>query len=134
GYGTNTPVWTRTSDAHAGSWAQKLDLTSYTDGDAKLVTQQHDTTCEPAATAGHTYTFSAWYKSNQPIHLVAYYQTSNGAWNFWDQSDVFPASAPYAKASWTTPAAPSGAVRLSFGLSLRAIGTVTMDDFGLTQN
>jgi hypothetical protein len=65
---------------------------------------------------------------------VAYYQDAAGVWNFWDQSPALPASTVYARASWTTPVAPSAAVRLSFGLSLRKVGTVTMDDFSLVQN
>lgn len=134
GFGTNSPTWTRTSDAHSGSWAEQLQLSSITDGDAKVVSNQHDPSCEPAGTTGHTYNLSVWYKSNQPIHLVAYYLDSTGAWQFWDQSDSLPASSAYTQASWTTPAFPSGATRVSVGVSLRAVGSVTMDDFGFSQN
>ena len=37
GFGNNTFSWTRTSDAHSGSFAEKLDLTSRSTGDRKLV-------------------------------------------------------------------------------------------------
>lgn len=83
GYGTNKYSWTRTSDAHTGSWAEQLDITSRTSGDRKLVTSQKSSTCAPVPEAGHTYKLSAWYKSNQPVYLATYYKTSSGSWKFW---------------------------------------------------
>jgi len=134
GFGTNAPTWTRTSDAHSGSWAETMQLTSISSGDAKLVSQQHDANCEPVGAVGHTYNVSTWYKSNQPVYLVAYYLDSTGTWQFWDESNELPASTNYTQASWTTPTFPSGATRISVGVSLRSVGSVTMDDFGLTEN
>jgi len=69
-----------------------------------------------------------------PCFLVVYYQNAAGSWVWWDQSPVLSASAAYTHASWTTQPVPTGAVKLSFGLSLRTVGSVTMDDFSLLQN
>lgn len=60
--GTNTVTWTRTTDAHTGSFAENLNITSYTSGDRKMVNTQDAGTCAPAVTPGHTYTVTAWYK------------------------------------------------------------------------
>ena len=63
GYGTNTFAWSRTPDAHSGSFGESLNVTSYTSGDRKLVNTQDAGACAPAVTAGRTYTMTAWYKS-----------------------------------------------------------------------
>jgi peptidoglycan/xylan/chitin deacetylase (PgdA/CDA1 family) len=134
GYGTNTFAWTRTSDAHTGSFAEKLDVTAYTDGDRKLVSTQDSGTCAPAVTAGHTYTASVYYKSNVQPRIFAYYRSSSGIWTYW-ASASFPASpSSWSQATWTTPAVPSGATHLSVGMGLSVAGSVTMDDFALFDN
>src|SRR5207249_1406724 len=63
GTGTNTGSSTRVTDAHGGTYAERLAISSYTDGDRKLITQQGTTACSPAVSAGATYQLSAWYKS-----------------------------------------------------------------------
>jgi hypothetical protein len=132
GYGTNSFSWTRTSDAHTGSWGEKLDVTSFTNGDRKLVNTQDAGTCAPAAVPGHTYTVTAWYKSSVPARIFAYYR-SGGVWTYWATA-TFPASSSWAQATWVSPAVPSGATNLSVGMGLSSVGSVTMDDFGLFNN
>jgi hypothetical protein len=46
--GTNTFTWTKTPNAHSGSWAQNVAITSYTSGDRKLVTSQQANERYPA--------------------------------------------------------------------------------------
>jgi peptidoglycan/xylan/chitin deacetylase (PgdA/CDA1 family) len=135
GAGTNTATWSRSSNAHTGTYAEQVQITSYTSGDQKLISAQDSGSCAPAARAGHSYAASAWYISNQPVHLVAYYHVPGGpgnGWVFWAQSSSLPASATYTKASWITPALPANADLISVGMSLRAVGTMTVDDFSLT--
>jgi peptidoglycan/xylan/chitin deacetylase (PgdA/CDA1 family) len=134
GYGTNTYSWLRSADAHSGSFAERLQITSLASGDRKLVTSQRDLACAPTPTIGKTYTLSAWYKSDQPVLLTAYYRNSAGAWVWWAQSPSLAASGGYVKANWTTPAVPAGATKLSVGLTLARVGTYTVDDFSLVQN
>jgi hypothetical protein len=133
-YGTNTPVYTRVSDAHTGSFAEMLQITAFTSGDRKLVTSQNDLTCAPGAKPGVTNTVSVWYKSDHPVALMAFYQDSAGVWHYWSESAGLASSPSWTKGTWTTPATPAGAVRLSVGLALESAGTVTMDDFGLVIN
>jgi hypothetical protein len=132
GFGTNTFTWTRTSDAHSGSWAQQVRITSYTSGDRKLINLQDSGTCSPAAVTGHRYRISAWYKSTTSVRFKAYYRDSAGVWDYWTQGPLLPAASSYTRAEWTTPAAPSAARRLSLGLSLDRVGTLTVDDFTLS--
>ena len=51
GYGTNSFSWSRTPDAHSGSFAESLDISSYTSGDRKLITSLDQGACAPAATS-----------------------------------------------------------------------------------
>jgi hypothetical protein len=132
--GTNAATWTRTTDAHSGSFAENLNITSYTSGDRKLVNVQDAGACAPTAKPGHTYTVTAWYKvptgSANPRFWL-YYRNSSGSWVFLTESASYPSSSTWTQASWTTPAIPSGATNISVGMGLINVGSVTMDDFGL---
>jgi hypothetical protein len=131
GYGNNAFTWTRTSDAHSGSFGEALSISSWTDGDRKLVSAQDTGTCAPAGNPGHTYTVTAWYKTpSQPV-IFAYYRNSAGSWVYWAQSPKLALASSWTQAIWTTPAVPAGATRLSLGVGLSAAGSVTMDDFAL---
>jgi peptidoglycan/xylan/chitin deacetylase (PgdA/CDA1 family) len=132
GTGTNTYTWTRTSNAHTGSWAENVVITGYTSGDRKLVTSQQANACSPRVTPGSTYNLSAWYESNQPTHIVAYYLNASGSWVYWTESPAFAASTSWAQAAWTTPPVPAGATAVSFGLNLAAVGSLTTDDYSMT--
>lgn len=132
GYGSNSFRWTRTPDAHSGSWAQQLAISSYSSGDRKLISLEDLGNCAPALTPGHRYKVSAWYKASAAPLFKAYYRTSSGGWVWWAQSARLPTRSTYGYAEWTTPAAPSGAQGLSVGLALERVGTLTMDDFSLT--
>lgn len=132
GFGTNSFRWTRTTDAHSGSWAQRLTITSYSSGDRKLISTQDLGTCAPALTPGHRYRVSAWYKSDAPPLFKAYTRNSAGGWSWWAQSALLPTRGTYGFAEWTTPAVPSGALGLSVGLVLERVGTLTLDDFNVT--
>jgi peptidoglycan/xylan/chitin deacetylase (PgdA/CDA1 family)/archaellum component FlaF (FlaF/FlaG flagellin family) len=138
GYGTNSFAWTRTSDAHTGSFGENLTVSSWTNGDRKLVSAQDAGICAPSATPGHTYTVGAWYKVpsgsvGQPV-IFAYYRNSAGSWVYWAQSPKLASASTWTNATWTTPAVPAGATALSVGLGLTSAGSVTMDDLSLFDN
>ena len=52
GYGHNTARWQRTTDSYAGRWAQRLTITSYHSGDAKLLPQSDLGKCSLPVQAG----------------------------------------------------------------------------------
>jgi hypothetical protein len=130
--GTNTGTAARTSNAHTGSWAEQVTISSRTSGDRKLVTKQDAGTCAPAVVAGRTYTVSTWYTSDVAVPFVVYYRNASGSWVYWQTSPAQPASNSWRMATWTTPALPAGATNISFGLALTAVGTLTTDDYGLS--
>jgi len=87
GYGTNTVTWTWTADANTGTHAENLNISSWTNGDRKLLTA-FSQACSPAVTPGHTYTISGWYKSSARPVFMAFASTTggNGAYSFLAQS------------------------------------------------
>jgi hypothetical protein len=132
GFGTNAFTWTRTSDAHSGSYAEQLDVTGLASGDRKLVTAQDAGACAPRVTPGRVYTVTAWYKANREPFLFVYYRDSAGSWVSWTNSPGLPVSSGWTRGSFTTPALPKGATHISIGLGIADIGSVTMDDFELS--
>lgn len=129
--GTNGTSFAETSNAHSGSVAETVTVSSYASGEARLITTQDLGQCAPAAVVGNQYSASAWYQSTVPTQFAFWYRDANGGWHYWTASPAFPASSDWAQATWKTPALPSGATALSFGLEIGAVGTLTTDDYSL---
>lgn len=134
GYGTNTATATETTNAHTGKVAENITISSYTNGDMKLLPTLDASSCAPAATAGRSYTVSAWYTSTAVTQFALYYRAADGTWTYWTSSPWIAAASSYTKTSWTTPALPAGATAISFGLDLFSIGSLTTDDYAITAN
>jgi len=132
GFGVNTAAWARVPSAHSGSWAEQVSMESRTSGDQKLITRQDSGSCSPAVKPGRSYTLSAWYTSTAPTRMVAFYRKPGGAWVYWTGSPQADPSADWTQLTWQTPAIPADATRLSFGLQLADVGTLTIDDYAMT--
>jgi peptidoglycan/xylan/chitin deacetylase (PgdA/CDA1 family) len=133
GYGINTFKWTRTSDAHTGLWAERVDVSAYTGGDRKLVGLQDVGACAPAVKPGHSYVLRLWYKSDQPTRMGAFDRTAAG-WSYWADGPALPPASTWTQATWTTPVLPSAALSLSFGDILKAVGYLTVDDLTMADS
>jgi peptidoglycan/xylan/chitin deacetylase (PgdA/CDA1 family) len=131
GFGTNTPTWTRTSDAHTGSFAEQLTITNWTSGDRKAIQPLDQSTCAPTVSPGHTYQTGEWFKSSAPVRFVAYTRSASGAWTFWNKSGTTPAAAGWTYTTWSPPPIPAGTTAISIGLSLASNGTASFDDLQL---
>ncbi len=129
GYGQNTARWQRTTGSHAGHWAQRLTITGYHSGDAKLLPQFDLGECSLPVHPGQSYTLGAWYQSTARAQYSAYYRTWSGRWVYWTSSPYFAASPGWAQARWATPPVPAGASGLSFGLALFSNGSLTTDSY-----
>ena len=129
--GHNTARWQRTTDSYAGRWAQRLTITSYRSGDAKLLPQFDLGERSLPVQAGRSYTLGAWYQSTAQTQYSVYYRTWSGRWAYWMSSPYFPASPGWAHARWATPPVPAGATGLSFGLALFSNGSLTTDSYSL---
>jgi hypothetical protein len=130
--GTNTATWTRTTDAHTGAYAERINVTSYTSGAVRLESQRDLGFCAPSAIPGHVYTGSFWYKGTTQPRLAVFYRNSIGTWKTVGTSSFFPKRSGWTHATWTTPALPTSATGIGLGLAVLSTGSVTMDDFSLT--
>jgi hypothetical protein len=135
-FGTNEPVWTRTNDAHTGSWAENLTFTTFTSGDAKSLPRLFN--CAPTIDPTHTFRLSQWYKGTGTFAITVYTRNTAGEWTFCQQLSDSPAASSWTQAAvtWQQPATSSYCGKnigyvptgLSFGLTLRSQGSLTIDD------
>ena len=128
GYGFNTATWARVSSTHTGGWAEQVTIGSRSSGDQKLIIEEDSGACAPSVKPGQSFTLSAWYTSTAPTRFVVFYRRPEGGWVFWMQSPQTDPS-EWKQFSWQTPPIPADANRLSFGLQLASVGTLTTDDY-----
>lgn len=128
GYGINSFAWTRTANAHSGSAAEEVTITSRSSGDRKLVTQQDSGACAPSVQGGAAYRMGAWYQSTVPVAMVVFYRDPAGVWNYWQTGAVLPATSTWSLATMTPGPLPSNATAVSFGIALTSVGTLRVDD------
>jgi peptidoglycan/xylan/chitin deacetylase (PgdA/CDA1 family) len=130
--GANSSTWTRTTDAHSGGYAERVNVTSYSSGAVHLLSQQDLGYCAPTAFPGHTYTLSAWYKGALRPRLVAFHRTGVGAWRVFGQSSRFNRSTRWKRATWTPPPLPPGATGIGIGVAVDKAGSLTIDDLAVS--
>jgi peptidoglycan/xylan/chitin deacetylase (PgdA/CDA1 family) len=137
-WGNHTAAWTRTTDAHTGTYAERVDSTNYVDGADIMETWDDLGYCTPTMIPGHQYTISTWYKSTAPVRYSTNTRDDvfSSPFPFWTESTSlgdppFPASSDWAQATWTTPPVPAGVSGLLFGLMLTSEGSLTVDDVSI---
>jgi peptidoglycan/xylan/chitin deacetylase (PgdA/CDA1 family) len=134
GWGANTPRWETVSPGRTGNIAQHLEVSAYTDGDAKLLPALDLKTCAPTAEPGANYEVSAWYRSTGRSQFILYYRNASYEWVPWISSPwIEPEPTTWTRARFVTPPAPVDATGISFGLSLVGAGTLTTDDYALVR-
>jgi len=126
--GVHRPRQSRTTDAHAGTFAAKITMPNGTDGDAKLIPTLDLGDCSPSVTRDHIYEVSAWYRSNTEVYFTLYQRDAVGQWAYWTQSPPMTAAKGWTKATWITPPVSSDTVAVSVGLTIDSPGTLTVDD------
>lgn len=141
---SNVASWALTSDAHSGTVAENVNVTSWNQGDRKIVLtqRQSEASCLAAVSPGQTYSFWVWYKGNWPfagsgaskVSIATYYRNSSGAWVYWQGSPLFAPTTSWNLAYFSSAPLPAGATAVSFGLALSGVGTLTTDDYAEAQN
>lgn len=133
--GTNSASWTRTTDAHSGTAAEQVTISSYSSGDRKIVPMLDagmvNGGCAPTVDDTHSYRISAWYRSTTSVNFVVFLRDATGAWKYWRTGGSTPSSASWAVATWDTPQVPGGTTAMSFGLVISGVGTLATDDYAL---
>jgi hypothetical protein len=122
-WGTNTRVFTYPVAGNDGVKAAKVQITAYTDGDAKWAFDH------VAVTPGATYTFSDYYQSTAPTYIVAEVKLANGTYDYLDVATV-PTSAAWT--NFQTPiVVPAGVQTMTVYHLLQSIGSLTIDQASL---
>ena len=85
GFGNNSAAWTRTTAAHTGTYAERVAVTNYVDGDNKLSVQEDLGSCSPSVVPGHRYAITSWYQSTAPVSFIASTRDST-AFSYWTES------------------------------------------------
>jgi hypothetical protein len=136
GYGTNTPSFTWSPTGGQTGGEETVTMSSWTNGDAKLVTTFDNGNCAPTVVVGSQYTISLYYQSTVPVFITLYSRSaSNGSWGYWTQSPNFPATTGgWSEATWTTPAVPAGVNGASFGMTIASVGTLSTSNYSLVQD
>jgi len=140
-----TATWTLTPDAHSGSVAERVDVTSWkTSGDRKLVLtqRQSEASCLATVAPGRTYSFWVWYKGDWTysgtnatrVSIATYYRNSSGAWVYWQGSPLYAPSPTWNLAYFVSAPLPAGATAVSYSLALSGVGSLTTDDYAMIAN
>lgn len=132
GYGNNNARWQRTARAHSGRSAERVDITSYTDGDAKLLQRFDLGECSLPVRSGHSYRLGTWYRSSARTQFAVYVRGASGAWRYWISSPFFGKAHDWTHAQWRTPPVPANVHGISFGLALFSHGSLSTDDYTFT--
>lgn len=125
-WGTNTAAYTYETTGHTGSRSATVKVSSYKTGDAKWY-------FTPVTVKPNTkYTFSNWYKSTVITGIDAVVTTTTNTTNYIHIAD------PVASADWKQQSygftAPANAKQVTFYHYVDKNGTLTVDDYSLTED
>jgi hypothetical protein len=118
--------------------AGQIKVTAASSGsDAGIITVQDLGECSPILASGATYTVKGSYQSTAPVFFDVFIRSDSGNWTYWTDDSATPFAATtgtaWGTATWTLPQAlPAGYDGISFGLSVGAPDTLTVDDYSVT--
>lgn len=130
-WGTKTSSSNVVGTAHSGTNAYQVTVSARTSGDIKLL-QTESVACAPKVTAGHIYKTSVWYKSTTASVSLTVFKHTTAGWAYWTDLRSLPVVAAWTNATVNTPTIPAGVDQISFGVSIFGVGTLTTDDYSLT--
>ncbi|WP_279402518.1 polysaccharide deacetylase family protein [Arthrobacter sp. JCM 19049] len=128
GYGNNAASGSVTGNGPNGSQALRLEISEYTDGDAKFLQRMDAGQCSPEVVPGQRYELRSTYQADTDTQFVVYLRDETGEWVYWKASEWFAPNESGTQAKWVTPQIPEGFTGMSFGLSLFSQGTLLVDE------
>jgi hypothetical protein len=131
GTGKSTVAYARVTDAHTGTYAERMTVSGYKNGVRRFESVKDAGTCAIAVTAGRAYSLATWFKGTAGLLLSVSYRNAAGSWVSWTTSPAAPASSTWAQLTFRTAVVPAGATALSFGLTVASNATVTLDDWSI---
>jgi len=131
GTGKSTVSYARVTDAHTGTYAERMTVSGYKNGVRRFESVKDSGACAAAVTPGQSYSLGLWFKSTSALQLTMSYRSAAGTWVSWLASPSAPASPSWTQLTYRTPAIPAGATLLSFGVTVASNATVTLDDWSI---
>nr|MBP9739010.1 polysaccharide deacetylase family protein [Candidatus Saccharibacteria bacterium] len=125
-WGSNTSTFTYKKVGHTGSRSVYINTTSYTNGDAKWLSDP------VTVTPGETYTYSTYFKSNVRTELLARFTATDGSVSYkWLSGAGKSTSWKKLETQVNIPARTESITLLHI---LGGVGYLQTDDFSLTHN
>ena len=128
GWGTNKVTYTYLkTGGHTGNRAVKMQITSYTDGDAKW-------TYNPIpVTPGDTYTFSDWYQSATTTHVVIEFTLTDNTQYYIEMRTATTTAANEWKKYQEDFVIPFNAKSVRVFHMMESVGSLVTDDYSLVK-
>ncbi len=125
-WGTNNASFSYATTGRTGAKSVTVNISSYTDGDAKWYASP------VSVTPGKSYTYSDYFKANVPTRVVAAFIDASGTYSYLELPAAV--ASPNAWTQYrTTVAVPAGAIKVTFFHVLDRIGTLSIDDVSLSE-
>ncbi len=123
GWGTNTPKYSVLNTGHTGSKSVKVELSKFTDGDAKWMY------ADQPVVPGSNNKFSAYYQSTTTGHAVVMFTHTDGRVSYFGMHNAEATSA------WTlysdTFLVPATAKTATVFFYINSVGSFTSDDYSI---
>jgi peptidoglycan/xylan/chitin deacetylase (PgdA/CDA1 family) len=123
-WGTNSPTFTYQANGQDGTHSLSVKMSSYKSGDAKWYFNP------VTVTAGHTYTYSDYYKATVQTYLVAQTEDANGNLGYFQIGNALSTSSAW-KSIKGSFAVQSGIVKITIFHLINRKGTLQTDNFDL---
>ncbi|HSW80440.1 MAG TPA: Ig-like domain-containing protein [Candidatus Saccharimonadales bacterium] len=124
-WGTNTTTFTYQSGGHSGSKSLYINMSKYSNGDAKWYFS------DVAVTPGQQYTFSDYYKSSVATEVDVQYAATNGSLSYAALSSPAVSSSNWTATS-STFTVPANIKSLTIFHVINKVGWLQTDDYSLT--
>lgn len=125
-WGSNAATFTFPVNGHSGQNAARVEITSYTSGDAKWAP------ADIPVTVGQAYQFSDFYKSNTPSYVTLQFILSDGTVKYLDLGGSLDQAPDWTEFQmpFTVPA---NAVSVKVFHLIKSVGWIEVDDYRLTK-
>ena len=124
-WGNNTATLSYKNEGHTGAKSLEVNMTAYTDGDAKWMADAVN------VDANKSYTYTSWYKSSVATEIDLEYTDASGNLSY-AYVQAVPAAADWTQltATFTTPA---NAKKVTVLHVVAGVGTLQTDDYSLME-
>lgn len=134
GYGTSNYSFSVTNQAHSGSNAMQVSITSISNGDRKAMMLENPS-CAPGVTPGHQYNLCAWYMSSTPdVVITAFRHDVSLGWQYWTDLKSLPVTGTYQQACVDTSQVPPNTDQVTWGVTIYGVGTLITDDYSMVDD